>query len=214
MDDKPLPPRTLSSLSENLEAALERVRSVQGVGGNLYRAVEVTLSPDGRLARVGKIWHRDLEHVRRFGHALAADTTGMQVQVTDSRGQVLETISPPARDAEPRGWANWTTDPVPAAPPRPPQPRRRPRPLPEVWPKPAQPPAQASAKPPAQAPAKSAAPAIAPPVIEQVVPASNPADVAVGSTPLPEPPEARWNAPTHCAPGRIELGPRAAARTG
>lgn len=190
MDDKPLPPRPLSSLTETLEAALERVRSVRGVGGNLYRAVEVTLSPDGRLARVGKIWHQDLEHVRRFGHALAANTAGMQVQVTDSRGQVLETIAPPSKDVEPVGWSNWTAIPVPKAPPRPPQPRRRPRPLPAAVPAPVKPPAPRSA------------PAVVPPVIAQELPVPPPTETSVGAPTLQEPPESPVERTNTLRPGQ------------
>lgn len=81
----------------------------------LFRVVEVSLTRDGRLKRSGQIWHADLDHVRRFGRALAANSVSQQVLVTDTSGAVLERI-PVAPQGDPAGWTGWRELPLPPAP--------------------------------------------------------------------------------------------------
>ncbi|MCB1996101.1 MAG: hypothetical protein KDG57_09540 [Rhodoferax sp.] len=119
-EDDPFALKLRSSAAETLEAASQRLKPVQRVSASLYRAVEVMREPNGRVTRIGKIWHSDLERVRRFGHALAANTAGEHVQVADSGGRVIETIPPPPPGTPPRGWGDWTSSRIPSREPPPP----------------------------------------------------------------------------------------------
>lgn len=104
--------------TETLDAASERLAAVQRVDGALYRVVEVTRQPNGRLLRQGQIWHSDLGLARRFGRALAANSVAQKVQVADAEGQVIETIPPPPPGTPAPGWgAGWRHVPLPPAPP-------------------------------------------------------------------------------------------------
>ena len=169
-DDDPFVPKTQSSAAETLEAASERLKPMQRISGNLYRAVEVMRAPNGRVTPVGKIWHSDLERVRRFGHALAANTAGEHVQVADSGGHVIETIPPPPPGTPPVGWGNWTAVRVPNAPPRPPV---------------------LTAPPPKAAPVPRPPPTMVPPIVPQALPASlaSAAARATAADQAPLPPE-------------------------
>lgn len=147
--DDPLKPKQRSAAAETLEAVSARLRPVARIDGNLYRVVEVVRAPNGRLSKIGQIWHSDLEQVRRFGHALAGNTVADHVQVADAAGTVIETIPAPPPGSAPAGWGQWRATPLPPAPPRPP-PRVR-----------AQPP-----KPPAHKPP----PTMVPPIIPRALP--------------------------------------------
>jgi hypothetical protein len=147
-DDDPLAFSHRKAATETLDAASARLKPAQRVDGALYRVVEVLRAPDGRITRVGQIWHSDLARVRRFGHALAGNTSADQVQVADAGGQVIETIPAPPPGTPPTGWRNWRATAVPAAPPLPGRPRPAPRP---------------AVKPP---------PTMVPPIIPQALPAT------------------------------------------
>lgn len=147
-DDSPFRPKTRSSATETLEDAAARLQPRLRMDGNLYRVVEVMRAPNGRLTRIGQVWHSDLEHVRRFGRALAGNTVADHVQVADAAGAVIETIPAPPPGAPAMGWGDWKALPVPPPPRRP----ERPAPAPRK-----------AAKPP---------PTMVPPIIPQALPAS------------------------------------------
>lgn len=130
-DDNPVLDAHRTAAAETLEAVSARLKPTQQIRGDLYRVVEVVHAPNGRIARVGRIWHSDLARVRQFGHALAAHTSGAKVQVADASGRVIETISPPPPGTSPTGWGQWRDIVVPPAPPRPRQPVARPNPAPK-----------------------------------------------------------------------------------
>lgn len=90
---------------------------------SLFRVVEVVRAANGRLTRHGQIWHRDLDHVRRFGRALAANSVAQKVQVADAAGTVVETIPPPPPGTPAPGWGAWLAPAVSPLPPLPPRPR-------------------------------------------------------------------------------------------
>ncbi len=86
----------------------------------LYRVVEVSRDAHGRLVQQGRIWHADLDHARRFGRALAANSVSQRVEVADSNGAVVERLPvPPPGSVAPSGWGGWKDMPLPPAPPRP-----------------------------------------------------------------------------------------------
>lgn len=118
-DDDPFLAMMRPAAAETLEAASARLKPVQKISGRLYRVVEVVRAPNGRVSRIGQIWHSDLERVRRFGRALAANTVGEHVQVADSAGAVIETIPTPPPGTPPLGWGNWRAVRLPSEPARP-----------------------------------------------------------------------------------------------
>lgn len=168
-DDNPLFTRKPAA-AETLEAASARLKPVVQSGGHLYRVVEVLRAPNGRVQRVGQIWHSDLARVRKFGHALAGNTSGDIVQVADTTGAVLETIPAPPAGTPPTGWGNWRhSTRVPPAPPRH---------AAHGLPRPAAPPAP---RPP---------PTMVPPILPQALPAGLASAAQAAAKRLPElPPE-------------------------
>jgi hypothetical protein len=125
-------------------------------GANLFRVVEVTLDTRGRLSSQGQIWHSDLDHVRRFGHALGANSTSQRVVIADRSGAVVEKIPVGSAPGAAPGWEGWRERPLPPLPPR--QKPSRP-PLAVRAPAPGFPPGMAPDLPPAPPPAASPAPA-------------------------------------------------------
>jgi len=117
-DDDPFLAMMRPAAAETLEAASARLKPVHKISGQLYRVVEVVRAPNGRVSRIGQIWHSDLERVRRFGRALAANTAGEHVQVADSAGAVLETYPAPPPGTLPLGWSNWNGGRAPTLPAR------------------------------------------------------------------------------------------------
>lgn len=115
-DDDPFLAMMRPAAAETLEAASARLKPMQKISGRLYRVVEVVRAPNGRVSRIGQIWHSDLERVRRFGRALAANTVGEHVQVADSAGALIETIPTPPPGTPPLGWGNWRAARAPEAP--------------------------------------------------------------------------------------------------
>jgi hypothetical protein len=94
----------------------------------LFRVVEVSRDARGRLSTQGQVWHTDLDHVRRFGHAVGSNTSAQRVQITDNRGEVVEQIPVCADPAQAAGWAGWRERPLPPLPARPSP--KKPAPLP------------------------------------------------------------------------------------
>jgi hypothetical protein len=84
----------------------------------LFRVVEVTRNSRGRLVQQGQIWHSDLNHVRRFARAVAANSVAHGVVVADAAGAVVEQIPVGEFDGAPAGWGAWRDLPLPPAPPR------------------------------------------------------------------------------------------------
>lgn len=94
----------------------------------IYRVIEVTRDVNGRLRKEGRVWHTDLDRMRKFGRAVAANSASHKVLIADAAGDVLEEL--PVATAESRGpcWSSWqdiTLPPRPAVkarrkPPRPP----------------------------------------------------------------------------------------------
>ncbi len=169
LDDDP--PDADQQRREALLTLVKRTLAERGLaagprGKPLFRVVEVLRDPRGRLSTQGQIWHTDLDHVRRFGHALGANTTADRVQITDVKGQVLEQIEARSASAAPAGWAGWRDRPLPPLPAQ----ARRSQPPPALRPPP--PAASATAPPPVQASAAPAPrPALPPrdiPVVEQL----------------------------------------------
>ena len=82
----------------------------------LFRVVEIARDGNGRLVRQGKIWHSDLDHVRRFGRAVAANSVSQRVVVADTSGAVVEQIPVLALSPVSAGWSGWQDMPLPPAP--------------------------------------------------------------------------------------------------
>lgn len=139
-----------AALLAGLKARLE---ASQGRDAPIYRVIEITREPDGRLRQQGRIWHTDLDQVRRFGRAVAANSAGQQVVIADATGGVVEELPvAPVGAVAPAGWAGWREIALPPAPPR-----RKPR---------------LALRPPAATPAPAAEPAAAVPVVDAAVPAA------------------------------------------
>lgn len=108
----------------------------------IYRVIEVTRDASGRLNLQGRIWHSDLERLRRFGRALAANSQSHRVVIADSRGELVEEIDLAGPDERRPIWGQWQQLPLPPAPPRraapaAPKPAPRPAPAPALVPAPA-----------------------------------------------------------------------------
>ncbi len=84
----------------------------------LYRVVEVVRDGEGRLRKEGRIWHSDLDHLRRFGRAVASNAASHKVWIADVRGDVIEELpilSPDQR--QPLWGGDWQDMPLPPRPP-------------------------------------------------------------------------------------------------
>lgn len=122
------PRLTGHALLQQVSRTLAAQQPSPGTGARpLYRVVEVTRDPRGRLSPQGQIWHSDLDHVRRFGRALGANSVSQRVLIADGNGAVLEQIPVLSGAAGPLGWGGWRDLPLPPLPPRkaPPKPRAR-----------------------------------------------------------------------------------------
>jgi hypothetical protein len=85
----------------------------------LFRVVEIARDGQGRLVKQGQIWHSDLDHVRRFGRAVAANSVSQSVVIADTSGAVVEKIPVVApSQAGTAGWSGWRDQPLPPAPAR------------------------------------------------------------------------------------------------
>lgn len=169
-DERPL---TGTALLERLKNKL----ATQKRGDpSLFRVVEITRDARGRLVPQGQIWHSNLDHVRRFGRAVAANTASQGVLIADADGAVLEKI-PVAPLGTAAGWGGWRDMPLPPAPPRK---KARPPML--------RPPAAAAPSLPTPMPTPAPAPKVEPPVVAD---AEKPFDPESTATLTPAaPPEA------------------------
>ena len=93
----------------------------------LYRVVEVTRDGEGRLHKQGHVWHNDLEMLRRFGRAVAANTASHKVLIADAHGDIVEELPIAPPEARHSAWDTWGGMPLPPAPP---MPVHRPKPAP------------------------------------------------------------------------------------
>lgn len=98
-----------------LAALQSQLAGLQRYDPLLYRVVEVLRDPDGRLRQCGRIWHSDLDTVRRFGRAVAANSVSHKVLIADAAGSVVEELPVAAADPA-RGWDGWREMPLPAVP--------------------------------------------------------------------------------------------------
>jgi len=85
----------------------------------LYRLVEVVRDDRGRLREEGRVWHADLQQVRRFARAVAGSTAAHRVVVADGSGRIMEELSASVGHHEPTHWCGWKQIPVPPLPTRP-----------------------------------------------------------------------------------------------
>jgi len=95
----------------------------------LYRVVEYLRDDSGRVREEGRIWHNDLSRVRKFGRAVACNTTGARVVIADNAGRVVEELPLPSFDDPVLGrWQGWQQQSLPPVP-RDRTPLKRPRPV-------------------------------------------------------------------------------------
>ncbi len=171
---------TGSALLETLSQKLARR---QRAPSELFRVVEVTRDSRGRLSRQGQIWHADLNHVRRFGRAVAANSVSQGVLIADSAGAVVEQIPVQPLGAPGSGWGQpWRDMPLPPAPAR-----QAPRALPKA------PAAKAVVAPQPMAATVPPAPQVPPPV-------DKPFDPEATATLTPAPPPAGSELPMLALP--------------
>ncbi|WP_348755282.1 hypothetical protein [uncultured Aquincola sp.] len=124
----------------------------------VYRVIEVTRDANGRLSLQGRIWHTDLDRLRRFGRALAANSQSHRVVIADARGELVEELPLAGPGERQPLWGDWQQIPLPPMP----RPAATPAPPPRVA---------------APAPRPAPAPVPAPPalpVVQQAVPVSPP----------------------------------------
>ncbi len=102
-----------------LQSLSQKLAQRQRKGPELFRVVEIVRDSRGRLAPQGQIWHSDLDHVRRFGRAVAANSVSQGVLIADTRGGVVEKIPVQPLGGAGAGWGDgWRDMPLPPAPPR------------------------------------------------------------------------------------------------
>lgn len=82
----------------------------------IYRVVEVTRDAEGRLRHEGHVWHSDLSMLRKFGRAVAANTSSHRVLITDSVGDVVEELPIAPPEARQSSWDIWGALPLPPQP--------------------------------------------------------------------------------------------------
>jgi len=92
----------------------------------IYRIVELVRDGEGRLRQEGHVWHNDLDMVRRFGRAVAANTVSHRVMITDSQGDLIEELPVAGVERRQSAWTSWGGIALPPAPPRVPKPRPEP----------------------------------------------------------------------------------------
>ena len=85
----------------------------------IYRIVEIVRDGDGRLHKQWRVWHNNLDMLRRFGRAVAANTASHKVLITDSHGDVIEELSVALPEDRRSAWNSWGSVALPPAPPLP-----------------------------------------------------------------------------------------------
>lgn len=83
----------------------------------IYRVVEVVRNSEGRLRHEGRVWHNDLALLRKFGRAVAANTSSHRVMITDAVGDIIEELPIAAPDERQSAWDSWEGVDLPPAPP-------------------------------------------------------------------------------------------------
>ena len=83
----------------------------------IYRIVEVLRDGDGRVQKQGCIWHNDLDRLRRFGRAVAANTASLKVLITNSQGDVVEELAVATANERHAAWHAWEGVSLPPVPP-------------------------------------------------------------------------------------------------
>jgi hypothetical protein len=58
----------------------------------LFKVVEVRVGANGRLERVGSIWHDSLERARHVGSDLASNPQVLRIEIVSGDGRVIEAI--------------------------------------------------------------------------------------------------------------------------
>jgi hypothetical protein len=102
-----------------LQTLSQKLSQRQRKAPELFRVVEIVRDSRGRLSPQGQIWHTDLEHVRRFGRAVAANSVSQGVLIADTQGGVVEKIPVQPLGGAASGWGDgWRAMPLPPAPPR------------------------------------------------------------------------------------------------
>ena len=105
--------------SDLLQSLSQKLARRQRKAPELFRVVEIVRDSRGRLSPQGQIWHSDLEHVRRFGRAVAANSVSQGVLIADTQGGVVEKIPVQPLGGAASGWGDgWRAMPLPPAPPR------------------------------------------------------------------------------------------------
>lgn len=87
----------------------------------MYRVLEMTRDARGRLVPMGHVWHADLDRIRRFGRAIAANSASHCVLIADSTGTVLEELPVSGPEERQPAWDNWQQIALPPRPARPPE---------------------------------------------------------------------------------------------
>lgn len=82
----------------------------------IYRVVEVVRNSEGRLRHEGRVWHNDLALLRKFGRAVAANTSSHRVMITDAVGDVIEELPVAPPEARHSAWDSWGGLDLPPAP--------------------------------------------------------------------------------------------------
>lgn len=83
----------------------------------IYRIVEILRDGNGRVHRQGCVWHNDIDRLRRFGRAVAANTASLKVLITNSHGDVVEELAVATPDERHAAWHAWESISLPPAPP-------------------------------------------------------------------------------------------------
>lgn len=64
----------------------------QGDMSDLFKIVEVRIGPNGRLERIGRVWHATIERARFAAMQLANGSLSLRVEVQRADGSVVATF--------------------------------------------------------------------------------------------------------------------------
>ncbi|MEY4562145.1 MAG: hypothetical protein RLZZ618_1422 [Pseudomonadota bacterium] len=117
-DHRPSAPKRAITARAALEGFGEEAPSEDWDRAPLYRVVEVVRDAEGRLRKEGRIWHTDLNHLRRFGRAVASNASAHKVMIADHLGDVIEELPVAAPEDRAGCWGGgWQDMPLPPRPP-------------------------------------------------------------------------------------------------
>jgi len=88
-----------------------------GLQQPVYRVVELRRDGDGRLRKLGNIWHANLDVPRKFGRAMAANTSSHRIVIEDNQGRVLEEVPVTSAGERKDLWSGWEDIPLTVLPP-------------------------------------------------------------------------------------------------